>query len=82
MKVKIDLTAWSYSAPCGAVVYENDEVIDSEYCDDVEEFKMFLKKHKDSIDVTTDLVFEIKATDVVYVSETVKEINDYFETLV
>ena len=43
---------------------------------------MFLKKHKDSIDVTTDLVFEIKATDVDYVSETVKEINDYFETLV
>lgn len=47
-KVVIDLSTWEEHYPTGCVLYNNDDVVDSEFCDNAEEYIEFLDKYKES----------------------------------
>ena len=43
-KIELCLTSWTEHYPTGAVAYNGDEMIDSDYCDTVEEYKEFIDR--------------------------------------
>ena len=68
--IEIDLRNWCAGAPTGAVLYDGgyegwSEVIDSEYCDSVEDFKDFITRNSSSLDPSeTEITFRIEAADI------------------
>lgn len=48
-KIEVVLTEWSEHYPTGCVLYHYNELVDSEFCDNAEEFIEFIGKHKDEI---------------------------------
>ena len=46
-KIVVDLSAWSDHYPSGCLIYHYDTEVDSQYCDNVDEFNEFIDGFKD-----------------------------------
>ena len=45
-KIEVDLSSWSDHYPTGCILYHYDQVIDSAYCDNAEEFIEYINSYK------------------------------------
>ena len=45
-KIEIDLSEWSTHYPTGATLYNGNEVVDSDWCDTVAEFKELIDRNR------------------------------------
>lgn len=48
-KIEIDLSAWTEHYPTGCILYHYDQMIDSAYCDNADEFIEFIEEYKASL---------------------------------
>lgn len=48
-KIVVDLSAWEEHYPCGCIMYNNSVEIDSQFCDDAEEFIEYIWEFKDML---------------------------------
>lgn len=55
-KILIDLEAWDQRQPTGVVAYDGDLIVDSDYCDDVDDYKNFFREHQDDFSAAVRLV--------------------------
>ena len=61
-KIVVDLTDWSAPYPTGAIAFdERNNVVASEYCDDIEEFSQFFEYCGDELDEDARLIIEFDA---------------------
>ena len=45
-KIVVDLSAWTDHYPTGCIMYHYDQMIDSQYCDNVDEFIEYIDSFK------------------------------------
>ena len=45
-KIVVDLSAWTESHPTGCIMYHYDQIVDSEYCDNADEFIEYIESYK------------------------------------
>lgn len=61
-KIVVDLTDWSVPYPTGVIAFdESNNVVVSEYCDDIEEFSQFFENCEDELDKDARLIIEFDA---------------------
>lgn len=48
-KIVVDLSAWTDHYPTGCIMYHYDQMIDSAYCDNTDEFIEYIESFKDKI---------------------------------
>lgn len=68
-KIVLDLQNFDQNAPMGAIAYDGDEVICSEYCSDTDEFKEFLEEYREDIESGARIVVLAEADGFIYSSE-------------
>ena len=83
-KIEINLTSWSDHYPTGCVLYHYDQVVDSAYCDSVEEYVDYFEENKENfLPHITEVVFVFSAYDFDddfefnAVTECAKEVRKY-----
>lgn len=84
-KIVVDLSAWTDHYPTGCIMYHYDQMIDSVYCDDADEFIEYIESFKDKIiPYVTDIrfVFDGYDLDNSTAINCAKEIWNYFHELV
>lgn len=85
-EIIIDLEEWTEHYPTGAIIYFKDGSEDSDYCDNAEEFKEFLGRHKDdiknSLDANVVIRMNLYDIDVSTVTDVAKEVQDYICSLI
>ena len=68
-KIVLDLQNFDQNAPMGAIAYDGDEVICSEYCSDADDFKEFLEEYREDIECGARIVVLAEADDFMYSGE-------------
>lgn len=79
--LEVDLRNWLRPFPTGVIAYDSDDsVIDSEYCDNADEFAEFFDTHRKEINSDTELVFKISSEDfdILALEKLVYSIRDAF----
>lgn len=84
-KIVIDLGEWEEHYPTGCVLYNNDEVVDSEFCDNAEEYIEFIDRYKDFyVQYLTEVrvVFDAYSLDNETAMECAKEVWEHIHGLI
>ena len=85
-KVLIDLSNWFSNYPSGCILYHFDEVIDSEYCNNAEDYKYFLNRNKDLLQenlfgTEVQVLFDMDDLEDETAIKCAKEVRDYIYNL-
>ena len=48
-RIDVDLSAWTDHYPTGCILYHYDQMIDSAYCDNADEFIEFIESNKKNL---------------------------------
>ena len=62
--ILIDIEDWGMHMPTGAIAYDSGKVVDSAYCDTVEEFREFFEKIKPRLYPIARLSFRVDSGDL------------------
>ena len=84
-KIVVDLSAWTDHYPCGCIMHHYNTEVDSQYCDNTDEFIEYIESFKDKIvPYVTDIrfVFDGYDLDNSTAINCAKEIWNYFHELV
>ena len=81
--IVIDLSAWSDHYPTGCILYHYYEEIDSEYCDNTQEFIEFINQYKNKLLPYTEIRVRFDADDLDNepAHQCAREVRDYIYEL-
>lgn len=66
-KIVIDLSAWTDHYPTGCILYHYDQIFDSAYCDNANEFIEYIESYKANLlPNTTEIRFVFDGQDLFY----------------
>ena len=90
-RIEIDLADWSAHYPTGATLFNGNEVVDSDWCDTVEEFKVLIDRNKELLihaspnTTATEVIVILDGYDLVEhegALECAKEVAEYIYNII
>ena len=83
--IQMVMTDFTEHYPTGAEAYDGYEYVDGEYCETADDFKDFIKRLGDKVNVLTVLEVVFDARDIVFdpdvteaIMEIVKDVTEWF----